>query len=376
MYELVQYNDAHRSSGSSHSALRSMNRPVFHRLAYPLALVILMLASGMACAQVPAPAAPKIAATPVLEDRYPVRRTAFADGVESYADLIYSTPLGYRPLRLDLYRPTRSSDRGPLPLVLYIHGGGWQSGHTRHAGAFEDWPAVLASLSARGYVVVSIEYRLNREAAFPAAVHDVKNAIRWLREHSREYGIDATRAVVWGGSAGGQLAALAATTCNVASLAPPPVTGSAANTSSTTSDCVQGLVAWYGVFDFAPLLNVPAAPGAAGQQGPSPQERYLGCAASQCATAAAAASAITYLDRADPPALLIHGALDKVVPVQQSKSFEAALKGKGVSVELLIIPGVDHSFIGSTHASTQAASLSALDRTFEFIDKTIGSARK
>src|SRR5581483_6004784 len=223
------------------------------------------------------------AARPVLEDRYPVRRTPFANGVVGLADLTYADIPGFRPLRLDLYLAPDGT-KTLHPLVIFVHGGGWQSGHTRHSGAFENWPGVLASIAARGYVVTSLEYRLSGEAPFPAAIQDVKAAIRWLRAHAAEYGIDKTRAVIWGGSAGGQLAALAGTSCGVAALEPAdasaeqrpepgaarPSAGAAASGASSSnaratpvsaspqakaaapeSDCVQGVIAWYGVFDFA-----------------------------------------------------------------------------------------------------------------------------
>jgi acetyl esterase/lipase len=98
-----------------------------------------------------APDTPATAAHPVLEDRYPERHTAFAEGVVGIADLVYSVQPGFRPLRLDVYVPPGSP--GSHPLVVFIHGGGWVSGHTRHSGAFQDWPGVLASLAAKGYVV-------------------------------------------------------------------------------------------------------------------------------------------------------------------------------------------------------------------------------
>ena len=135
-----------------------------------------------------------VEASPVLEDRFPQPKVAFAHDVESQPDLVYSVPPGFRPLRLDLYRPrnTGSVTRG-LPLVVYVHGGGWQSGHTRHAGAFANWPGVLALLASKGYVVASIEYRLSGEARFPAAIQDVKTSIRWLRSKSTQFGIDPTQ---------------------------------------------------------------------------------------------------------------------------------------------------------------------------------------
>ena len=86
---------------------------------------------------------------------------------------------------------------------------------------------------------------------------------------------------------------------------------------------------------------------------------------------AALASAVMQIDQRDPPTLLIHGELDKVVPVAQSRAFDSALRAKGVAVELLVIPGVDHSFIGSSPEATRDASLTALTRTFAFIDVTL-----
>ena len=314
---------------------------------------------------------------PVLEDRYPERRTAFAGGVVGIADLTYSVLPGFRPLRLDLYEPPGAP--GSHPLVVFIHGGGWMSGHTRHSGAFEDWPGVLASLAAKGYVVASVEYRLSGEAPFPAAIQDIKAAIRWLRAHAPQYGIDRQRVVVWGGSAGGQLAALAATSCGVAALrlvTPPPAPGGRAvpRPEDSESDCVQGLITWYGIFDFATIAaqSGPDGPQRLGSAETAPS-RYLGCALSSCTAAIlAAASAASYVNSTDPPALLIHGTADHTVPVQQSRDFYALLRSKGVPAELVEIPGVDHSFIGATPAATRAASLLALRKSFDFIDRTVG----
>lgn len=341
---------------------------------------ILLLAAllGASCAAWSAD--PRVGSSPVLDDRYPERRTIFPGNVVSFADLTYSSLTGYRPLTLDLYQPADVSQ--PLPLVIYLHGGGWQSGHTRHSGAFEDWPGVLASIAARGYVVASIEYRLSSEAPFPAAVQDVKAAIRWLRTNARRFGLDRSRAVVWGGSAGGQLAGLVGASCGVDALEPPSAAASqrpepgavsappAAPTqpASGESDCVQGVIAWYGIFDFSDRLPQSTRP----EQPSGPDYRYLGCAPGQCsATTVTAASAISYVDAKDPPVLMIHGVNDRTVPIAQSRAYLAALRAKNVRAELVELPNVDHSFIGETPAATRDASIKALDRSIEFIDATL-----
>jgi acetyl esterase/lipase len=337
------------------------------KLGILVAATVCMLAAGGASQSALAEGiVADVAAVPVLEDRYPRITTAFAADVISHPDLIYSTQPGHRPLRLDLYRPKSSAS--PRPLVIYVHGGGWQSGHTRHSGAFANWPEVLASLARRGYVVASVEYRLSGEAPFPAAIHDVKNSIQWLRSRAADFAIDPKQVFIWGGSAGGQLAALAAMSCGEQSLTPPASVGE--TTAATQSACVQGLVAWYGVFDFT------TNPGLTGAGAPSTVSKYLGCVPPKCATAAALASPITHLDAKDPPALMIHGEIDRVVAVGQSRAFHAAAQGKGVAAELVVIPNVDHSFIGNSPEATRKASLLALTKTFDFIDTLSGAQRE
>src|SRR5690349_16859596 len=149
------------------------------------------------------------AAQPV--DPYPEHPVKFASGVTGIPDIPYAMWSGYRPLLLDLYLPP-ASDK-PVPLVLFLHGGSMQGATSRYALGIEDLPAVLASLAARGYAVASANYRLSGEAPFPAQLQDAKAAIRFLRAHAGRYHLDPARAVVWGASAGGQLAALVAESC-------------------------------------------------------------------------------------------------------------------------------------------------------------------
>lgn len=295
------------------------------------------------------------AAAPVLEDRFPDAPVSFPGGVQAWRDVVYQSLPGYRPQIVDIYVPPTP---GPHPLILYIHGGGWIGGHTRHSGAFADFPRVLAALAAEGFSVASLEYRLAGEARFPAQLQDANAALRFLRANAARYRIDPARVAVWGGSAGGHLAALTALSCRDTGLDP-----AAANDA-----CVQAAVTWYGVYDFAPL-NVAAAPG-------SPPARLLGCEASCPVEAVRSVSPIVHIDGGDPPFLLIHGEQDKVVPVAQSRAGEAALRRAGVSVEAIYIAGVDHSFIGGSAEATHKASIQALDATFDFFHAKLGVPRK
>jgi acetyl esterase/lipase len=121
-------------------------------------------------------------------------------------------------------------------------------------GAFVDWPTVLASISARGFAVAAVSYRFSSEAASPAAIQDVKAAIRWMRVNATKYHLDPARAMTWGQSAGGQLAALAAVSCGVKALDPPArstpnapnveVRASAPKGADEVSDSVQGALGW------------------------------------------------------------------------------------------------------------------------------------
>jgi acetyl esterase/lipase len=297
---------------------------------------------------------PAIASAPVPDDRYPVRTTTFPSGVTGLADLTYSTVEGFRPLTLDLYLPSRGKSDSRRPLVVFVHGGAWKGGHSRQSGAFEDWPRALASLAAQGNVVSSVNYRLSGEAPFPAALFDVKNAIRWLRARAGTYGIDRQRVLIWGNSAGAQLAALVAVSCQVTALSvPTPV--------DDESDCVQGAIAWYGMFDFtaAPTNEV--------------ERRYLGCAGSTCENAPLA-SPIHHAGADAPPFLLIHGAKDRTVPAAQTEALARRLRGAGVRVDMLLLPDADHSFIGPTPADTRRDSRLAWERSAAFIAGTLHPA--
>lgn len=292
-------------------------------------------------ASAPQPSAARLAPPPV-----PVAaalKTSFPDGVSASFDLVYARLDGYRPLTLDLYQPRASGT--PLPLVVFIHGGSWTQGDARHAGTFPDFPAQLAALAARGYVVASVNYRLSQEARFPAALQDVKAAIRWLRGRATDYNIDTTRVAAWGAAAGGQLAALAGTTCGVDRFEPE---GDAARTD-LPSNCVQAVIDWHGVSDLQTLAADGGKP-ATGKSdftkgSSSPEAAYLGCEPAQCPPGLARlTSPIGFISVMSPPFLIQHGAQDAVVPPEQSRKLQAALQKAGVPVELVIYPEAGHDF--------------------------------
>jgi acetyl esterase/lipase len=220
---------------------------------------------------------------------------------------------------------------------------------------------------------------MSSEARFPLPVEDVKAAIRWLRLNADLYGIDRTRAVIWGESAGALLAGLTAVSCGVAALEPKEIRNIFGVTSPVTSkresDCVQGAIVWYGVFDMATIQEQARDAHALSRDDrDAPEWRFLGCFATQCkASQLSAASPINYVDRTDPPMLLIVGTDDTTVPTNQTIEMADKLASAGVRHDLIVLPGVSHNFRGKTREATRDANLKALDATFQFIDTTIGT---
>lgn len=305
------------------------------------------------------------------------------NGVTVYPDMPYQTLSGYRPMLLDLYLPPASyKDARPRPWIVYIHGGGWAWGSKRLMGAFVDWPTVLALISAHGFAVAAVSYRFSSEAPSPAAIQDVKAAIRWMRVNATKYHLDPDRAVTWGQSAGGQLAALAAVSCGVKALDPPArstpnapnveVRASAPKGADEVSDCVQGAVGWYGAYDFT--TSYAEAKKAGGTSEPAPVTTFLGCHGPCTPEQLRRPSPITYVDATDPPILLMAGTDDTTVNPEQSKEFEAALRKAGVRTKLVMLPGVGHSWIGKTTEATQHASKSALQQSIDFFESVIGDS--
>lgn len=328
-------------------------------------LPLVLWTATYCCAQV---VAPEILSRSARDDVFVRGAVPYSGGIVGFHGIEFANLAGYRPIELDLYK---SPQAGPaMPLIIWVHGGGWSRGDARTSGAYKDWPAVLASLAARGYVVAAIDYRLSSEAPFPAALQDVKAAIRFLRSNAGQYRIDPKRVYVWGGSAGAELAMLAATTCGVAEFEPQPSTGrlsrsemaNAKTDDALVSDCVQGAVGWYGVYDLT-LVE------------PAMMESYLHCEKGSCASPMRRADPRSYVNASTPPMFLLHGTADTTAPPQEMTEMEEALKRVGIPVRTLWLKGANHGWIGATPDATLAASLKALNETFAYFDSVAKPAK-
>ncbi|RZF66033.1 alpha/beta hydrolase [Sphingomonas populi] len=339
-----------------------------------IAAAALLLSASSALAQ----SADEVAAgVPILERGKPAPPSELAadtpmlGGTVIHSERIFAEPMGYRPLRMDIYRPAKPI-AAKRPLLIWVHGGGWVAGTPQGAAAYADWPGVLARMAARGYVVAAVSYRLAKEAPFPAAIRDVKAGIRWLRSQDAAFGIDTAKVGIWGESAGGHLIGVAATTCGVAKF--DPVDERRRRTTDVPaatppSDCVQAAVGWFGIYDFnfeGPVKIPPQPP-------EDPTRLFVGCTTAQCTTAQKTwVSPVTYVDKTDAPMLLIHGDADVAVPYQQSERMAAVLKAAGVPVETLILPGANHGWHAKTPEATAAAHRKALAATIAYFDRTFG----
>jgi acetyl esterase/lipase len=300
-----------------------------------------------------------------VTSRYaPTPPVLYPGGVRSLRDVTFAELSGFRPLTLDLYLPP--SGGSPKPTVVFVHGGAWRHRTARDGGEFRDFPAVLASVAARGYVVASVNYRFVGEVRFPGPVQDVEMAIRWLRAHAADYGIDSTRFVAWGSSAGGEIAAVIGTGCGVATLEPPATKDAK---GPPQSDCVQGVIDWYGLID--PEFNAADLGKADVPSAHASEDAYLGCDVAKCPPGwARSASPLAYIDPKDPPFLIQHGTADITVSPKQAQRLYDALHGAGVPAEIVFYPGLAHGFAKVPGGGPDdAVNKQALDKVFEFLGR-------
>lgn len=290
---------------------------------------------------------------------------------QTHREEVYAT-VGGTPLHVELHLPA-SPEAGPHPTVIWIHGGAWTTGSRRGLHG-----AVLDLLD-HGIAIASVQYRLTSQAGqfgaepviWPAQIHDVKGAVRFLRARAGELTLDPTRFGAWGESAGGHLAAVLGTSGGVASL--EGVTGGHLDQPSD----VHAVASFYGptdLFHFADdvrtppgcILDIDAPDSVAsmlfGFTGPGeglgvlranrsrPIQPFL-----ELGALVESANPITYVDPRDPPTYLVHGEEDRVVPWRQSQRLFDALTAAGVEARIEIIPGADHhppppEFYARTHA--------------------------
>lgn len=250
-------------------------------------------------------------------------------GVTIEPNVTYLAP--DRAEKLDMYLPADRPVGKRFPGVVIIHGGGWTGGSKSASREFE----IGTTLAKAGYVCASVEYRLGAEGRWPTNIFDCKNAVRFLRKNADKYGVDVDHIGVIGGSAGGHLALMVGFTDGVKELEPPtPYPG--------ISDKVQAVVDMYGISDIRTRKKI--------QPDGTPTEEIVRSDAifgdHKPITDAdrALASPVSHLSANLPPVLILHGTADTTVDRDQSITLDQKLTEVGVPHQLVLIPGVGHTF--------------------------------
>lgn len=231
---------------------------------------------------------------------------------------------GHERQKLDLYLPEKAEK--PMPLLTWIHGGGWQG------GSKEGCPFLRQGFLEKGYAVASLNYRLTGDAPFPAQIEDCKAAIRWLRAHAGEYGLNPKAFGVGGSSAGGHLVALVGTSGGVKEFD--------VGANLDRSSAVQAVYDLYGPTDLIQFGQTPGYESHA--TATSPEGKLLGGAPAERVEQATRANPITHITPDDPPYLIVHGDADPTVPINQSELLHAALVEAGIPSRFITIKGGGH----------------------------------
>jgi len=239
-----------------------------------------------------------------------------------FPNITYLTASGYES-KLDIYQ---RRDMAAHPTLIFFHGGGWVRG-TKEASAMSILPWL-----EMGWNVVNVEYRMARVALAPAAVEDGLCALRFAVAQAKTYGIDTSRIVVSGESAGGHLALTTGMIPESAGFT-NVCAGGGFNTSESAVPKVAAIINWYGITDVADLLG--------GSNAKAYAVQWLGSLANREAVARSV-SPITYVRAGLPPILSIQGDADPIVPYSQNVRLRDALTKAGATVELLTIPGGGH----------------------------------
>ncbi|MFF8596908.1 alpha/beta fold hydrolase [Streptomyces sp. NPDC015220] len=271
-----------------------------------------------------------------------------APGVRLLRGAVHSVPEGTRPLEADLWLPEETS--GPVPVVVFVHGGAWRTGLRDDLGPrFRHWtPGPFARLARAGFAVVCPDYRLSGEAAHPAQLDDLRSALDWLHGRAAELGLDTGRTVLWGESAGGHLAALAALTA--------PATAGRPDTAT-----VRGCAVWYAPTDLTRIFADHPRGGGDPADPTTFEALLLGAAPADAPGRARDASPVAHVTAQAPPFLVLHGTEDSVVPFAQSERLAAALGRAGAPVDFRPVPGGDHLWVGVEDAEVERCFTATLD---------------
>ena len=246
---------------------------------------------------------------------------ALPPGVSAAEDLVFARA-GDAALALDLYRPEAG---GPFPAVLIVHGGGWEAGDRRMERP------LAQRLAALGYVAAPVDYRLGAAGRYPAALDDLKSAVRWLRAHAGDWRIDPARIAAVGGSSGGQLVALLGATNGM-----PAFEGAVGERGA--SSAVQAVVDIDGLADFTEPAFV-----AAQAAHPSAPTRFLGGTCRERSAVWREASALTHVGPASAPTLFLNStAPTPVLPGRPE--MRDRLHALGIDAEIIVFPDTPHPF--------------------------------
>lgn len=252
------------------------------------------------------------------------------DNIEAKRDIAYAGTENPRQ-RIDLYLPKKRESDKPLPIIVFIHGGGWKGGDKAsgigNVGRF---------VSSGHYAGVSVGYRLTGEAQWPAQIHDCKAAIRWIKGNAKELGLDASKIAVWGSSAGGHLVSFLGTSGDVKSLE-----GTLGKHTDQDSK-VTCVVNFFGPENFVTMVTQKSTVDRTTAD--YPEALLIGGRVQDKQEAAKEASPVTHISSGDAPVLTAHGTEDPLVPYEQAVEFDAALKKAGVESLLITMTNGGHGF--------------------------------
>lgn len=251
-----------------------------------------------------------------------------------FRDVEFARPMGFRPLLLDLLVPSAPT---PAPLVIHIYGGAFAMGSHKSSGLNSE---LAERMLPEGYAVASVQYRHSREAPFPAQLHDVKAAVRWLRHHCEQLWLDPARFAAWGSSSGGHLSTMLAVTENDAQ-----VEGAVGLTGP--SSAVQAAIAWSAPVNIA-RLPPPPTDSPFHAMGIDPHDWLLAGSVDEHPDRAATASTSTHVTSRAASLLVVHGDKDTGIPIDQAEEIVLAYRRAGAPVEFRRVPGAGHFFDHAT----------------------------